>query len=614
MSVLQTTVLTLLGLWGAWIPPVLPSCTTGQPVECSAAQSAPGTNLAGEGFDVVTMERKQAYVVDVDNWRKTQNGTCTLCVNPFMEGQTPRLPVAVVDWRPTQQCHMKISSTVYDSSEAFVNQSQTEVDDSWMIGLDLITPQAKGSVMVGGTHSRSAKRVMDQSKQDKYSFIKLETHCSYYSYRLIKDPPLHPEFSRSLGLLPPLYNTQTKAEYTRFLATFGTHYIRKVQLGGRVKSVTSLRVCEASLKGYNENEVKDCLEVEASVATSTETAEVKTETKFCKNDLKIHDTKESFSSMFNDRFTEVVGGQTDGATDLLFSRTGGTSKGFTDWAKTLKTVPDIISYSLHPLHLLVKHASKRAGLKKAVEDYILEHALVKHCSGKCKSGSKPSAHDSCQCVCQASKEMNRQCCPQEKGLARLTVTMMYAKDLYGDTSSETDGFVKVVMGSETKQTGVIEGNDNPRWDETLVFNTVKLSLASELKFEVYDEDIWWFNGKDDLLGECIVRPVKAGSYNNEMCSLNHGNLFYSYMVECFPGLGGPTCGEYRPSPMNSALSGIYTSRNALNMTQDLLAHIRMVRSPVDPLAFMMKQKANDQPRLSLPSMSCDQNLMQSNAL
>ncbi|XP_012995778.2 perforin-1 [Esox lucius] len=598
MSVLQTTVLTLLGLWGAWIPPVLPSCTTGQPVECSAAQSAPGTNLAGEGFDVVTMERKQAYVVDVDKWRKTQNGTCTLCVNPFMKGQTQRLPVAVVDWRPSHQCHMKMSSIVYESSEAFVSKSQTEVDASWKIGLDVMTTKAKGSVVVGGTHSRAAKTVMDQSKQDKYSFIKQEIHCSYYSYRLIEEPPLHPEFSHSLGLLPPLYTTQTKAEYTRFLATFGTHYIRKVQLGGRVKSVTSLRVCKAALNGYNENEVKDCLEAEASGATHTGTAKVDAETKFCKKDLKSRDTKESFSSMFNDRFTEVVGGQTDGATDLLFSRTGGTSKGFTDWAKTLKTVPDIMHYSLHPLHLLVKRTNKRAGLKKAIENYILEHALVKHCSGKCKSGSKPSTHDSCQCVCQASKEMTSHCCPQEKGLARLKVTIKYARGLYGDTMSQTDGFVKVLMGSDAKQTGVIYNNDNPRWNAVFDFGTVKLSLASELKFAVYDEDNTWYKWWNDLLGQCIIRPVKAGSHKNEMCSLNHGNLFYSYTVECAPGLGGPTCGEYIPSPMNSDLSGIYTSRNALNMTQDLLAHIRMGRPPVDPLAFMMKQKANDHPRLS----------------
>uniref|UniRef100_A0AAY5KJU3 C2 domain-containing protein n=1 Tax=Esox lucius TaxID=8010 RepID=A0AAY5KJU3_ESOLU len=257
----------------------------------------------------------------------------------------------------------------------------------------------------------------------------------------------------------------------------------------------------------------------------------------------------------------------------------------------------IINYSLHPLHVLVKDTNKRAGLKKAVEDYILEHGLVKHCSGKCKSGSRPSAHDSCQCVCQASKEVTRQCCPKEKGLARLTVTIKYARGLYGDTMSQTDGFVKVYLGNEYKQTGVIYNNDKPRWNAVFDFGTFKLSPASELKIYVYDDDRTWFKTSYELLGKCI-RHIKAGSYNDEMCPLNHGNLFYSYMVECFPGLGGPTCGEYIPSPMNSDLSDIYASRNALNMTQDLLAHIRMGRPPVDPLAFMMKQKANYHPRLS----------------
>ncbi|KAL0970227.1 hypothetical protein UPYG_G00239030 [Umbra pygmaea] len=596
MSDMQTRVVTLLWLWGAWVSPVLPSCTTGKPAECKAALAAPGTNLAGEGFDVVTMERKQAYVIDVDTWRKTQNGSCTLCVNPFMKGKTQRLPAAVVDWRPSQLCNMKLSSMVYESSEAFVSESQTEVDASWKIGLDVVSPKAKGSVVVGGTHSRAAKTVMDQSKRDKYSFIKQDVHCSYYSYRLIEDPPLNSEFSRSLDILPPLYTPQTKADYRSFLATFGTHYIRKVQLGGRVKSVTSLRVCEAALSGYKENEVKDCLEAEASAATHTGTGEINAETKMCKSDLQKRDTKESFSSTFKERFTEVVGGQTDGTTDLLFSQTGKNSKGFTDWASSL-AVPDIISYSLQPLHQLVKQARKKAELKRAVEDYIIEHALVKHCSGRCKDGSKPSAHDSCQCVCQASKEMTGQCCPQEKGLAQLTVTVKHAKGLWGDTVSETDGFVKVFMGAESKQTRVIYNNDNPKWNGVFDFDTVKLSLASELKFAVYDEDKTWYKNWNDLLGECSIRPVKAGSHENQMCSLNHGNLYYSYTVTCAPGLGGQTCSNYVPSGMNSDLSGLYTSRNFLNMTQDMLAHIRLGRPLVDPLAFVVKQKSDVLPPL-----------------
>ena len=49
-------------------------------------------------------------------------------------------------------------------------------------------------------------------------------------------------------------------------------------------------------------QVKDCLEAEASVATVTGTAEVKTETKFCKADLQKRDIKDRFSSTFQERF------------------------------------------------------------------------------------------------------------------------------------------------------------------------------------------------------------------------------------------------------------------------------------------------------------------------
>ncbi|CAB1345319.1 unnamed protein product, partial [Coregonus sp. 'balchen'] len=573
----QTTLVALLWLWGVWLSPVLSSCTTGRPAECKAALSAPGTNLAGEGFDIVTMERKQAYVIDVDNWRKTDNGTCTLCVNPFMEGQTQRLPAAVVDWRPMQNCHMKLASMVYDSSEAFVSSSQTE---------------AKGSVIVGGTHSKAAKTVMSQSKKDKYSFIKQDIHCSYYSYRLLEDPPLHPEFSRSLNLLPPLYTTQTKMDYRHFFGNFWHPLHQEGSPGGAGEE----RDLPARVSGIPEwlqrerGHVKDCLEAEASVATHTGSAEFKTETKFCKTDLKKRDTKDSFSSTFHERqnmtndkqtnrFTEVVGGQTDGTTDLLFSKTGGNAKAFADWASSLKTIPDVINYSLNPLHLLVKHAKKRAGLKKAVEDYILEYSLVKHCSGKCKGGSRSSAHDSCECVCQPSKEMTSQCCPQEKGLAHLTVTVKKATGLWGDVFSETDGFVKVFMDKMGKQTIVINNNNNPAWNKDFGLRYRQTLPGQRAK---------------DLLGECIIRPINVG-FQKDMCPMNHGSLYYSYKVDCTPGLGGSTCGEYVPSGMNSDLSDLYTSRNALNMTQDLLAHIRMGRPLGDPLAFVDKQKANGHP-------------------
>lgn len=72
-----------------------------------------------------------------------------------------------------------------------------------------------------------------------------------------------------------------------------------MKLGGSIQSVTSIRQCEASLQGLNVEEVQMCLEAEASVTVK---ATLKTETKHCKKDTEKMENKNSFSSLFKDRY------------------------------------------------------------------------------------------------------------------------------------------------------------------------------------------------------------------------------------------------------------------------------------------------------------------------
>ncbi|KAI3352749.1 hypothetical protein L3Q82_019336 [Scortum barcoo] len=81
----------LMPLCLAWSPLCQPSRVhfIGTPQECKKAQYVPGYNLGGEGFDIVTMERKGAYVIDTETW-DLGNGTCRLYRNSYMNNVTTR--------------------------------------------------------------------------------------------------------------------------------------------------------------------------------------------------------------------------------------------------------------------------------------------------------------------------------------------------------------------------------------------------------------------------------------------------------------------------------------------------------------------------------------------
>ncbi len=145
--------------------------------ECKNAHFVPGYNLAGEGFDIVTLERKGSYVINTEIW-DLGNGTCRLRKNMYMDGIKQKLPAAIVDWRTLPKCSMKVSSQIFESSEALVNDSSSALSVSWKVGLDLKFAGAA----VGSTHSREAKFAMTKSKEDKYSFTKHEVGCRFYRF------------------------------------------------------------------------------------------------------------------------------------------------------------------------------------------------------------------------------------------------------------------------------------------------------------------------------------------------------------------------------------------------------------------------------------------------
>ncbi|XP_073319098.1 perforin-1-like [Pagrus major] len=538
----------------AWSPLCLSSSVsfTGTPVDCQNAKFVPSYNLGGEGFNIVTMQRKGAYVIDTETW-KLPDGTCRLYENTYMGGEKQKIPVAVVDWRSFPKCSLKVSSVLYGSVESLVNDSTSSVSNDWKLGLDLTVDRpTPGGVGFGGSLSKDAIFGMQKSKQDRYTFFRHSVNCNFYSYRLATKPPLSQEFQSAVDSLPS-YSCKTAQSYRSLIDTYGTHFITQVFLGGELKAVTSVKTCKATMNGLTPTEVNDCLSVEAS-ASFASSASIKAMSQHCeakKKKLSIS----SFSSMFNERNTEVTGGNINSA-DILFEGKSNPSI-YNNWLNSLKTTPDVIKYSIKPLHTILPDGHlAQAGLKREVEKYIIENAVLSKCSESCKIGHRSSKRDPCACVCNSNQNVGPNCCPAGKGLATLKVFGLRAVGLYGDRWGYTDGSVEVRYGNQIKRTGIIANNNSPTWSETFQFGPI--NMKDKLVFAVYDEDSYW---NSDLLGQCSIN-LRSGKVT-DTCMFTDGTFFFSYMVECAPSLGGVQCQDYVPTPMSLSLAKTFYTRNSV---------------------------------------------------
>ncbi|KAF3851190.1 hypothetical protein F7725_012962 [Dissostichus mawsoni] len=326
----------------AWGERDIRGCRIGSGSECEKAPFVPGHNLAGEGFDVVRMRRTGAYVINVKA-HLADNHTCTLCPNRFQDGQIQRLPAAVLDWRPFSRCSKQLSSALHHSVESLLRSSNSLVNNNWGLGLSL---DNIGKAVLGGSRSDLAKFARSQHSVDKATFATHEISCTYY--RLADHPQLSAEFTKHLKRLPQSLNTtKNRALYRRLIDTYGTHYIHQVQLGGKVRRITAFRTCLATLKGFSESDIKNCLNFELRMALGFLPGNVSLSNK-CDNLLK-GNMSMGFYQGFMTHKIEVIGGERY-FPDILYQEDP--SEAYQSWMNSLHDNPDVVSYAIFPLHHL----------------------------------------------------------------------------------------------------------------------------------------------------------------------------------------------------------------------------------------------------------------------
>lgn len=341
----------------------------------------------------------------------------------------------------------------------------------------------------------------------------------FFSYRVMDQPELSAEFTKHLLQLPTHYSEKTKSLYRRIIDTYGTHYIHHVRLGGRVRQVTAFRTCLATLTGFLESDIKNCLNIELKITLGFLPVNTSHSNK-CSNILK-DNMNMGFSQRLLTQKLEVLGGEKY-FQDLVFHQSP--AKAYENWMNSLREYPDIISYDIFPLHHLVTDPDLSASLRRAVTEYIEENMLP---------SEQNQNHE-----CNPTANLDHNCCPLRAGHGTLTVVVQHATGLKGDFFTQTDGYVTVWYNNKYVETGIVINDNNPEWN--IIYNFGSVEFGHALIFEVWDSDVMF----NDLVGRCVVYPER-GTHSHS-CRLSKGVFYFTYSAQCDAHLAGYRCGRYSP--------------------------------------------------------------------
>ncbi|NXS62582.1 PERF protein, partial [Brachypteracias leptosomus] len=473
---------------------------------------------------------------------------CLLCRDLLGGGRLRRSPSGAGAWASGRRCHQ--SSRVAQGTRALgtlVGEGQ-EVAKGWRVGLEGgvvpggVSPGASGVVAVAGSHSRAAEFALQRRREDRSSFVSIGLRCLHYWTRISPTARVSPHFLRAVRSLPPTFTPSTSPDYGELLAAYGTHVVTGARLGGRLRSLTTVRSCRAAMTGTGAQEVADCLGVEISVSKGFLRAGAKTHA--CRRAREANLANESFNQVFNERLVEVEGGKEQG--DLLYGR----PEAFTTWLRGLPALPALVDADVRPLHLLLpRREPRRAALRAAIAHYVSQRALRVNCSKACGGGGG-GGHlvGPCHCGCAPDAGVTAECCSRRQGLGVMVVTVASGTGWKGDTFSPSDLYVRVGFGGRWWRTGTVWNQERPRWGARLELGRVELGRGLRLRMEVWDQDNGW---DDDLLGFC-EEQVEAGQERTRVCFPGGGRLEFGYRVTCGPALGGPLCHDYVPQPPDAA--------------------------------------------------------------
>ncbi|XP_063334981.1 complement component C6 [Pelmatolapia mariae] len=358
---------------------------------------APGSDLVGNGFDVLAQEPRGAVL---DNM--FMGGTCVIERPPSTllyhrvpyNFETLKIKVGEPEDFNTEPQPLRAESIDLKTSQTTPGSS-TQSRDLFFFPIFFFSASSK-------SHSSSKNEAFEASKKKDSKFIRVNQVLPVSTFK-IRDPGdlvLSQPFLQFLHALPLDYNY---ALYREIFQRFGTHYYSSGTLGGHYDLLYQYSREELKSSGVTEESAIDCLGRETTWTIILYT-EHRRENR-CSDNRMTQKYEGSYVQASEKSFSMVKGGRAREAAALAWERQGATPDkiSFKNWAKSVLENPAVVDYKLLPLIDLVRGipcaSTKRRHLRKALQQYMQEFDPCK--CAPCPNNARPVLSGTeCKCVCQ----------------------------------------------------------------------------------------------------------------------------------------------------------------------------------------------------------------------
>ncbi|KAK7945039.1 hypothetical protein WMY93_000767 [Mugilogobius chulae] len=249
---------------------------------------------------------------------------------------------------------------------------------------------------------------LTQYKSQELGFVRLFSKIQTALFKMrSSDLVLHEDMLLDLMALPEVYNY---GMYSRFIHTYGTHFVTEGAMGGTLENVVVINKTNTHQSILNSKEIGGCLGASIGIAAPIKGAGelgLKADGKTCEKDVAVDRGRTAHKVDIKNQLSLVKGGITVSAAGVMVIKDPET---YRKWGATLKYHPVLIDYEIMPIFELVRrstsadHVGQRlANLQRGFDEYLQEFDPCR-CSPCFHNGLPILSGTSCTCQCRLGYE------------------------------------------------------------------------------------------------------------------------------------------------------------------------------------------------------------------